>query len=419
MPAAAAWVRARHWAIAPDWLEVIEEIATREGPGPEAVAARLGRPLANTRTVTMRDGVAVIPVTGPMFRYANLFTEISGATSVEQLALDFRAALDDPTVRAIVLDVNSPGGEADGVAEFASQVFQARGSKPITAYVGGTGASGAYWIASAAEKVVAGPTAMLGSIGVIASFDDRSKQLEAAGVKRTIITSRQSPLKNADPSADGPGRAAVQAVIDALADRFIGAVAKYRGVSKDKVEQKFGQGSILVGSDAVAAGMADRVSTLEEVIAELAAAGSGNHTMKGPAAAGRPSANQENPMPETPVQPAAPTTAPAPVIPAAAAPDAAAIEARLRGEIAAEHKEIADLCALAGKPAMAADFIAKGLKPEAVRKALTDARAAEADAADIAGQHSGAARPGGENHNALWDSAVAQANARRGFKAKA
>lgn len=88
---------ARPWLMLPDALETLMAVADRQG-NPEALEARLGRPLDNTRTVTVRDGVAVIPVVGPIFRYANLLTRISGATSTQELATDFQAALDDPAI---------------------------------------------------------------------------------------------------------------------------------------------------------------------------------------------------------------------------------------------------------------------------------------------------------------------------------
>ena len=167
-----AWNKATSepWAITQPVLETILEIAERENEKPEAVAARLGKELQNTHTVTERDGVAIIPVTGPLFRYANLFTAISGATSYEMLAQDFTVALDNPDINAIILNIDSPGGEVNGCAELANMIFAARGKKPIIAYASGDAASGAYWIASAADQVVASETSGLGSIGVVAVY---------------------------------------------------------------------------------------------------------------------------------------------------------------------------------------------------------------------------------------------------------
>lgn len=267
-----ALAASRPWLIQQESLETILSIAQRYGD-PEALQTRLGRPLDNTRAVSMRDGVAVIPVTGPIFRYANLFTEISGATSTEMLATDIQSALDNPYVRAIVLDINSPGGEATGINELAKLVSSGRAIKPIKAYAGGTMASAAYWIGSAADEVIVDDTAVVGSIGVVMSYQDTSARDAKSDVRTVEIVSSQSPDKRINPATD-EGRAKVQATVDALAEVFVSAVAAHRGVSTEKVLADFGRGGVLVGADAVKAGMADRIGSLESVIAELAGSAS-------------------------------------------------------------------------------------------------------------------------------------------------
>ena len=125
MPRALELAASRPWLMPPEPPDTLMAVADRQGD-PEALEARLGRPLDNTRAVSLRDGVAVIPVTGPIMRYANLFTRISGATSTQELATDLQAALDDPKVRSILLNVDSPGGEANGISELADMVVAAR-----------------------------------------------------------------------------------------------------------------------------------------------------------------------------------------------------------------------------------------------------------------------------------------------------
>ncbi|MFO1081884.1 MAG: S49 family peptidase [Reyranellaceae bacterium] len=262
------------WAMDETYLRAMLEVAQREhGPALEALAARRDRPLDNTARATIRDGVAILPVTGPLFRYANLFTAVSGATSMQSLAADFGAALEDRSVRAILLQVDSPGGDVNGVAEMAGTVLAARGRKPVQAYVGHMAASGAYWIASAAAKVFVDPTAMLGSIGVVRTVRDARAAEEKAGIRTVEIVSSVSPDKRRDPTTD-EGRAQAQALVDRLASEFVNAVALQRGVSPETVVADFGRGGVLVGSDAVAAGMADGVSSFEAVLASLVSTGS-------------------------------------------------------------------------------------------------------------------------------------------------
>lgn len=252
------------WALSPEWLSTILAIANREGPGPEAVATQLGRPLANTQTMTMRGGVAVLPILGPIFPRANALTDVSGCTSVAILARDFAAAVRDPAVKAIVLEIDSPGGAVTGIHEFASQVFAARGTKPIVAYVGGACCSAAYWIGSGASEVVVDATAQVGSIGVVRAIPNAT----ATSAKDIEIVSSQSPRKNPDPATKS-GRADLQAQIDATAAVFVADVARFRGVEPAKVLADFGQGGVFVGEASVKAGLATSVGSLEGTIARL------------------------------------------------------------------------------------------------------------------------------------------------------
>lgn len=261
----------RAWLITTDGLDTVMAVADRQGDV-EALEARLGRQLDNTRTVTVRDGVAVVPVTGPIFRRANLFTSISGATSTEVLATDIQAALDDPTVRAIVLDIDSPGGEATGINELSDLIYQARGQKPLKAYVGGIGASAAYWIASAADEVVVDDTAQLGSVGVVLNLQRRE---DKPGTTTYEIVSSNAPNKRPDMETEA-GRAQLQARVDELAAVFLDKVARNRGIARDEINTRFRQGGIATGALAVEAGMADRLGSLETLIAELAGSSASN-----------------------------------------------------------------------------------------------------------------------------------------------
>ncbi len=252
------------WAITETALHTILEIAARENESPQAVAAKLGRNLQNTYSVMERDGVAVIPVTGPLFRYANLFTMISGASSYELIARDFTAALENPQIKGIILDIDSPGGEVNGVSELSNMVFAARGKKPVVAYASGDAASGAYWIASAADEIVVSETSALGSIGVVGMYQGKSgKSAEAVE-----IVSSQSPHKRLDPTTDD-GRSRLQTRIDSMADVFIETIARNRNVSAENVQNHYGGGDVMIGAKAVSAGLADRVGSLEGLIAEL------------------------------------------------------------------------------------------------------------------------------------------------------
>lgn len=322
-------IKSMPWAIDQAVLGQILEIAERENEAPQAVAAKLGRPLENAYDVEYRDGVAILPVAGPLFRYANLFTMVSGATSYDMLARDFAAAMANPQVKSILLNIDSPGGEANGVSEFADMIHAARGTKPIMAYVGGQASSAAYWIASAADEIVMDETAIAGSIGAVMSVQDTREADAKAGKKRYDIVSSQSPDKRLDPTTDD-GRAKLQVLLDSLADVFIDKVARNRGVSRDTVLSDFGKGGVFVGQAAVAAGLADRLGSFEAVVAELQRGKQGQATTNRTARAGGD--NQEIKM-ENPAQPAADTKP----------------EAITAASIAASHPEVADALRAEGR----------------------------------------------------------------------
>ncbi|MEH6412681.1 S49 family peptidase [Pseudomonas sp. CGJS7] len=266
MPRALELAASQPWLMMPDALDNLLTISDRMGD-PVALATKRGERLDETRRVTMRGSVAVVPITGPIFRYANLFTEISGATSTQILATDIQRALDDPKVKSIVLNIDSPGGVASGINELAEMIYAARDRKRIVAYIGGIGASAAYWIASAAGEIVIDEASLAGSIGVVveAVVEDEKK----TGRTRYQIVSRNAPNKRPDLGTE-EGRAKMGETIDAMAEVFVGKVARNLGVAAEKVPDMGDHGGIRVGADAVKHGLAHRVGSLEPLITELA-----------------------------------------------------------------------------------------------------------------------------------------------------
>lgn len=250
------------WAITPEMMRTITEIARDNNRSYDAVAKELGKDLRDANAVSIRDGIAIIKVSGPLFRYANLMTRICGATSYELLAQDFNKAVQNPNIKGILLDIDSPGGEVNGCSELSDMIYQARGTKPIIAYASGACCSGAYWIASACDKILVADTAILGSIGVVSIFekDDEDKTIE--------IVSSQSPNKRPDINTE-EGKAKIQARVDELAEVFIAKVARNRGITAVDVVKNFGAGDVSVGQHAVRNGLADGLSSFEDIISSL------------------------------------------------------------------------------------------------------------------------------------------------------
>ncbi len=249
------------WAMSEDALRTLISIARRSGDF-EALEKIRGEKSKGAERAFIRGGVGIIPVRGPLFKRANLMTEHCGATSYELVLRDFHQMLAAPDVKSIVFDIDSPGGEANGCSELSDHIYAARGQKPTAAYIGGTGASAAYWIASACERVFASDSAIVGSIGVQSVLQSE----KAEGEIRFV--SSQSPNKNRDPGTE-EGAKEVQAVIDGLGEIFVGKIARNRGVSRTDVMEKFGQGSVFVGTQAQKRGLIDEISTFEGVISHF------------------------------------------------------------------------------------------------------------------------------------------------------
>lgn len=227
----------------------------------QALATQYDTPLERTAGVTTRNGVAVVSVIGPIMRYANIFTYMSGATSTELLAKDFTTALNDPAISTIVLNIDSPGGQAAGMHELTEMIYAARGRKRMVAYVGDMAASGGYWIASAADEIVIDRTATLGSIGVIATASVARRPNEIT------FTSSQSPNKSPDLTQTD-GRSQVQEMIDVTAQVFIESVERNRTMAAGTLMQRTNGGGLFVGQAAIDAGLADRFGSLEQLLTD-------------------------------------------------------------------------------------------------------------------------------------------------------
>lgn len=264
------------WAIQPDKLLEIQSIYATHLRGDkidiEAVEKRLGRPLNNEpKGYEIRDGVAVLPVSGVLAKKMNLFSSISGGASYELIARDFNQAIADPAVEAVALVIDSPGGTVDGVQQLGDAVFSARGVKPVGAIADGMMASAAYWIGAQADVVMAASdTTMVGSIGVVAAHRDISAAEEKAGIKTTEITAgAYKRISSEHAPLSEEGRADIQSRVDYLYEIFVGDVAKARGVSIEKVLADMADGRVFIGQQAVSAGLVDGVSTLDGLIANL------------------------------------------------------------------------------------------------------------------------------------------------------
>ncbi|HEX6924349.1 MAG TPA: phage major capsid protein [Longimicrobiaceae bacterium] len=260
------------WAILPEKLEMIcEFLALRAEGHLSDEEIRAATAIRREPRRTRAGGVAVLPVYGTISHRMDMLSAISGGTSTESLGKAFDQFMNDPDIGTIVLDVDSPGGTVTGVQEVAQKIYDARGKgKRIIAVANGMAASAAYWIASAADELVVIPSGVVGSVGVYTIHQDASRMLENEGVKTTIIRAGKHKAEGSpyEPLSEDT-RAYAQSQVDEIYDEFVQAVAKHRGVTVAKVESGFGQGRVVKAKAAIAAGMADRIATLDEVLEEL------------------------------------------------------------------------------------------------------------------------------------------------------
>lgn len=261
------------WAILPEKLDDILDFVAFKATGgdltAEEISARLGAARDQQRGQSAGT-VAVMPMTGTFSNRVSMMSQASGGASYEAMAGQFRALVNNPEVSAIVLDMDSPGGVVNGADELAAEIYRARSVKPVTAVANSVMASAAYWIGSAASELVVTPSAEIGSIGVLGGHRDESGLYEKLGVKVSLISAGKYKTENNpfEPMTD-EGRAAMQARADEAYGRFTRAVAKGRGVSVESVRNGFGEGRVVSAREAVSLGMADRVATIDEVVAGL------------------------------------------------------------------------------------------------------------------------------------------------------
>jgi signal peptide peptidase SppA len=270
----ASYVRKTPWAITSEKLhEILSILAFRAAGGEqtaEELRARLGGDAEPQAAASKRGAVAVIPIRGVIAHRMGGMDETSGGTSTERIGAMLRAIAADESIGTIVYDIDSPGGTAPGVQELAAQMFALRGQKKQIALVNSLAASAGYWLASQADEIVSIPSGMAGSIGVFSVHEDLSQLLEKEGVKVTLISAGKHKVAGNpfEPLSDDE-KAVIQARVDEAYGQFVKDVARGRGVSVSDVRTGYGEGRVLTAKDAKAAGLIDRIATMDETIARL------------------------------------------------------------------------------------------------------------------------------------------------------
>ncbi len=321
-------------------------------------------------------GIAVIPIHGTLVRRSHGLEAASGLTAYSDLSHSLEAALADPQVRGVLLDVDSPGGEAGGVFELAERIRAAASIKPIWAHANDSAFSAAYALAAGAQRLTLSQTAGVGSIGVLALHVDQSVKDTKDGLTYTAITAgaRKNDYSPHAPLAAGAAQA-LQTEVDRLYALFVRQVATHR--SLDETTVRATDAGLFFAEDAVGARLADAVGSLDQVLAEFAdSLRPATHACPLPFrsfALNDPLTPTEHAAaPEATVEP----TLPGPV---AASPTPPPAVATLTPDVTPNAQAIAELCLLAGAPQRTAEFLARGFDEAQVRRTLLDARATQVE----------------------------------------
>lgn len=247
------------WAIEPRALDLIEAVVQRHLDG-EAIPNVEPRHEAGAEAVA---GIAVIPVHGAIVPRANLMANVSGATSSEGIQSALFLALNDPEVKSIVLDIDSPGGSVLGGFECADAIHAAAQVKPVVAQVNGVCASLAYLFASQATKIVATRGSQVGSIGVIARYyDDKAATHNAGYEEITVASSREKAMSGMTKEEI---TAKLRAEVDRYMAMFTAAIARGRDVDMKRVAT----GEMWMADEALRLGLVDHIGTMADTLETL------------------------------------------------------------------------------------------------------------------------------------------------------
>lgn len=359
-------------------------------------------------------GIAILSIHGTLVRRTVGLEADSGLLSYQAIQAGLAAALGDPGVSAILLDVDSPGGEAGGVFDLADLIAAAAKVKPVWAIANESAFSAAYALASAASRLVLTRTAGVGSVGVIAMHIDQSGLDEKAGLKYTPVTAGAhkddlSPHAALSDSA----QAVLQAEVDRLYGLFIDTVASHGRLTADALRAT--EAGLFFGDAAVTAHLADAVGTFDDTLAEVADFLTPRTVQRLAAARAEaisPSLSsiaKEIPMNGPLVDPAPVTTAETDPPVVTAAQPATPLRPEPATPTYADALEIAELCQLAGVPERTTAFLGAATPVPDVRRALLALRAEGPEITSHLSPEALSAQPDALKDNPLINQARARA----------
>ena len=336
------------------------------------------------------EKIAVVSVIGTLVSRSGYLDAASGLQAYGDIADAIATAMDDASVRGVILDVDSPGGEVGGLFDLVEQIqaIRSASAKPLWAVANESALSAAYAIASAADRLYVTRTGEVGSIGVVAVHVDESGADAKAGLAWTFVFAGDRKVDgNAHEPLSERARATIQADVDRLYSEFCTLVSVNRGLTSEAARGT--NAAIYRGELAIRAGLADRLGTLDLAIAEMAAEldraatarpSTNPRQKRSPSMATNETENESN-APQQPVE-CQPTHAAAPDPTPPALEPASAPADKLRAEFA-EIVAVAAQAARLGVTVDAADALRKGVSADALRRSVLDTLAARTEATSV------------------------------------
>lgn len=214
------------------------------------------------------EGIAVIPVYGTLVQKLGTLRPYSGMTGYDGIRRVFLTAVNDPEVKGICLDIDSPGGEVAGCFDLVDLIYAERGKKPIHAILSENAFSAAYAIASAADKIYVPRTGGVGSVGVIVIHCDWSQRIKDDGLKVSIITyGNRKAESNPYVLLSDEAKEAIQHDVDEMGRLFVSTVSRNRGLSETVIRNT--QAACYLAAEGVQMGLADVVASPDVAFQEL------------------------------------------------------------------------------------------------------------------------------------------------------
>jgi protease-4 len=213
--------------------------------------------------------IAVVPIEGTIASADDSLGGTQPTVTPEGLSDALRQAGGDPSVSAVVLEINSPGGGTTASDEMHQSIldFEKNTGKPVVVSMGDVTASGGYYISTAADRIVANETTVTGSLGVIFEFTNFAEAADKYGIKQVVIKSgKYKDIGSAFREMTPEERGIYQSIVDESYSQFVDVISEGRGIPKERVRQ-IADGRVYSGVQAKELGLVDSFGDLDEASA--------------------------------------------------------------------------------------------------------------------------------------------------------